>query len=234
MDLSIVVPCYNEEQNIPLILKRFADVMEENVELILVNNGSTDNSSDVFDRELRKSKYSFVRLVEVKKNVGYGHGILSGLKQAKGKFLAWTHADMQTDPGDVLKGYKLIKNKSNSVLKGKRIKRKLGETLFTFGMSVIASIVLRKMLFDVNAQPKIFPKEFYEKMLNAPDDFSLDLYWLYLAKKEGYEVLSLPVYFKDRIYGESKWAFSFSSRLRTILRTIRYIFALKSHLTSKR
>ena len=231
MKLSIVVPCYNEEKNIPLILERFAKVVEQSVELILVN-GSTDGSAEVFRKELVKKKYSFARLVTVKENVGYGHGISTGLKSAKGDILAWTHADMQTDPADVIKGYKLLMNLDDpegAVVKGRRVNRRLGETLFTLGMSVLASLVLWRFLFDVNAQPKVFPRGFYKQMKRPPKDFSLDLYWLYLAKIKRYKVKVLPVYFKKRIHGESKWAFSFVSRMKTIWRTVKYIFILRRY-----
>ncbi len=61
MKLSIVVPCYNEEENIPLILERFQEVIErEDIEVILVNNGSTDNSAQVLEQLL--PKYSFAKI----------------------------------------------------------------------------------------------------------------------------------------------------------------------------
>lgn len=236
MKLSIIVPCYNEAKNIPLILNRFAEVMIPESELILVNNGSNDGSDKVFEEELKKPTYKFAKTVHVKKNLGYGHGILSGLKEAKGSFLAWTHADMQTDPEDVIKAYKnLLKSTDpeNTVVKGKRVNRGLSETLFTLGMSIIASLVLGKLLFDINAQPKVFSREFYKKMKNPPEDFSLDLYWFYLAKKEGVKIQTINVNFGKRIHGESKWAFSFKSKVKTILRTIKYIFALRKSLNKK-
>ena len=79
MKLSIIVPCYNEEKNIPLILEKFNSVIKnEKIEVILVNNGSTDNSSKILEKLL--PKYSFVRTVLVPVNQGYGYGILQGLK----------------------------------------------------------------------------------------------------------------------------------------------------------
>ncbi|HRG76152.1 MAG TPA: glycosyltransferase family 2 protein, partial [Leptospiraceae bacterium] len=99
MKLSIVVPCYNEEKNIPLVLEKFQSVIKrDDVEVILVNNGSKDNSQLVLNELI--PKYSFARTVLVEVNQGYGFGILSGLKEAKGDYIGWTHADMQTDPYD--------------------------------------------------------------------------------------------------------------------------------------
>ena len=107
MKLSIVIPCYNEEKNIPLVLEKLNSVIKRtDVEVILVDNGSTDNSDLVFATLL--PKYPFAKKVKVEKNQGYGFGILSGLREAKGEYIGWTHADMQTDPYDSIKALELI------------------------------------------------------------------------------------------------------------------------------
>ena len=113
MKLSIVVPCYNEEQNIPLILERFNSVINrDDIEVILVNNGSKDNSQNVIDELLPKYKFARTTLVEI--NQGYGYGILQGLKVTNGEYIGWTHADMQTDPKDVIKALDIIEKEGNS------------------------------------------------------------------------------------------------------------------------
>lgn len=229
--LSIVVPCYNEAKNIPLILERFAAVVTEpGIEVVLVNNGSTDESAQVFAQHIQDPKYRFVKVVTVPVNQGYGYGIVSGLKAAQGEVLAWTHADMQTDPGDVMVAYQRFQNLQQPdgiMIKGKRINRSFGQWGFTFGMSLIASVILMKPLYDINAQPKLFHRRLFAKLVNPPNDFSLDLYLLYMAKRLRYKIVTIPVRFPDRIHGESKWAFSFSSKYKTVLRTIKYIFDLR-------
>lgn len=229
--LSIVVPCYNEAKNIPLILERFAAVVKDpDIEVLLVNNGSKDESAQVFAEQLANNAYPFVKVVNVEQNQGYGFGIVSGLKAASGAVLAWTHADMQTDPGDVMTAFQQFQRLSSAeqmIIKGKRINRSFGQWGFTFGMSLIASVVLMKPLYDINAQPKLFPRTLFDQLKNPPNDFSLDLYLLYMAKRLGYKIVTIPVRFPDRIHGESKWAFSFSSKYKTVLRTINYIFALR-------
>ena len=102
--LSVVVPCYNEEENIPLIISKFNKVLEESdekIEVILVNNGSIDDSKRRFKKNISNTNQE-IKVLNIKKNIGYGHGILSGLKTAKGDILAWTHADLQTDPSDII------------------------------------------------------------------------------------------------------------------------------------
>ncbi len=233
--LSIIVPCYNEEKNIPILLERFKEVfLDQDAELVIVDNGSLDNTKSVLKRELKKKEYGFVKVVSVKKNIGYGFGILSGLRAARGEIFGWTHADLQTDPADTIRGYKLLleqKDPTRVFVKGGRRGRRLFDLLFTFGMQTIASIVLGKVLSDINAQPKIFHKLFFEKIeKNAPNDFSLDLYFMYMAKKNEVKIITFPVDFKKRIHGQSSWAFSFKSKYKTILRTIKYIFKLRRAL----
>ena len=235
MELSIVVPCYNEAKNIPRVLDSFAQVLggKDQIELILVDNGSQDETSRVIDGEIARGHYHFARKVTVAKNIGYGFGILSGLKAAQGQVLAWTHADLQTDPGDVLRAYETYREKSltqpDILVKGHRRNRKIMEKIFSLGMQILASLVLGTGLSEINAQPKLFGRSLYDKMQNAPYDFSLDLYILYLAKKLGYKIVSIPVFFKSRIYGEAKGGGSFKTRVKLMKRTINYIFETKRH-----
>ncbi|MBK7406419.1 MAG: glycosyltransferase [Phycisphaerales bacterium] len=73
--------------------------------MVLVDNGSTDGSADVLRTETARPENRFASICTVERNRGYGFGILAGLRSASGRVpLAWTHADMQTDPNDVLLG----------------------------------------------------------------------------------------------------------------------------------
>lgn len=235
MLLSIVIPCYNESKNIPLILNRFGEVIGErnDIEVLLVNNGSTDNSSEIFESELGRRKDERFREVKVGSNQGYGYGILAGLKEAKGDVLAWTHADMQTDPKDVLIAFEKYKEFSDPLVfvKGRRMKRAAGPAFFTWTMQLIASYALKVPLEDIGAQPKLFSRKFYEDHLrtNSPYDFSLDLYAQYWAVKKG-KVVEIPVYFTQRLHGEAKGGGSLKTRFKVSLRTIRYIFRLRKDL----
>lgn len=232
MKLSIIVPCYNESKNIPLILMRLNEVIKrDNVELILVNNGSTDDSQKVMERLL--PDYLFARIVNVEVNQGYGFGIISGLRSAKGEYLAWTHADMQTDPYDVIKALDLIEKESSpekTFVKGNRQGRPLADVLFTRGMGIFESLYLRVSLYDINAQPNLFHRSFYESWENPPYDFSLDLYVFYMAKKIGLKVVRFPVLFTKRRHGHSHWNFGWKSKWKFIKRTLDFSFKLKRHL----
>lgn len=232
MKLSIIVPCYNEERNIPLILEKFNEVIKtDDIEVLLVNNGSTDNSEKVFKELI--PKFTFSRVVKVDINQGYGFGITSGLEEAKGEFIGYTHADMQTDPADVLKALEIIEkqmNPKNCYVKGDRKGRTLFDQFFTTGMSIFESVYLGKKLWDINAQPNIFHRSFFESLGHIPKDFSLDLYFLYTAQKQGLEVVRFDVVFPPRVYGESSWNTGLSSKWKFIKRTIDFSFKLKKEL----
>jgi glycosyltransferase involved in cell wall biosynthesis len=228
MKQSIIIPCYNEEKNIPLILKRFGELIkDEDIEVILVNNGSTDKSQSVLDDLI--PQYGFSKTVLVGVNQGYGYGILQGLKEARGEYIGWTHADMQTDPADVLKAYGLIENNASSQLfiKGNRKNRPLFDVIFTKGMSLFESLYLGKRLTDINAQPTIFPREFFNKWKKPPYDFSLDLYAYYMAHVHHLEIIRFPVLFPERIHGQSSWNTGLASKWKFIKRTLKYSVNLK-------
>lgn len=232
MQLSIILPCYNEEKNIPLILERFNKFIKiEDIELILVNNGSTDCSDEVFKKLI--PKYSFARYVKIELNEGYGNGITQGLKSAKGEYLCYTHADMQTDPADVLKALEIIvksPNPENSFVKGDRKGRDFFDQFFTLGMSSFETLYLRTKLWDINAQPNLFHRSFFKSLNKIPKDFSLDLYLLYMAKKRKLNVIRFDVIFPPRIHGESSWNKGFASKWKFIKRTINFSIKLKKEL----
>ena len=237
MRLSIVLPCYNEAENLKPLLSRYMQVWEDlPAELILVDNGSTDGTAQVLEEELRREEHAFARTVKVPKNIGYGHGIATGLRTAQGEFVAFSHADMQCSPADVFSAYRKQIGRSSpkdTLIKGKRTGRGLGASLLTNGMSLIASAVLFTWLTDINAQPKVFHRSHLERLTNPPDGFEFDTYVLYKASKAGMDIATIPVAFGPRAYGQSKWAFSFRSRVRTIWRTIIYLFQLRLSTASR-
>ena len=229
-NLSIIIPCYNELLSIETLIDECLIILNDEIEIIIVDNGSTDGSFEYLNALKLPNNIIPIR---VKKNIGYGNGILFGLNHAKGEVLSWTHADLQTDLSDVLRGYNLYKKEllnKTCIVKGERKNRNLFDSFFTFSMGVYCSFVLGKWLFDINAQPKIFHKSFLRKFKNPPLDFSLDLFILYFFKSHKTQIKSIPVFFKKREFGESKGGGSFKGKLRLIKRTLSYIHHLKKSL----
>lgn len=230
MKLSLVIPCYNEELNLPLLLERCKSVVQcADVEVIIVDNGSTDNTAKILASLL--PRYPGCRSIKVDLNKGYGYGILQGLHASSAEYIGWTHADMQTDPVDVLEALDLISGSNIPFfIKGRRYGRPFADVFFTICMSVFESILLRRKMWDINSQPNIFPRTFFQTWVNPPHDFSLDLYAYFMAKKSGLDILRFPVRFGERANGVSHWNINWSSKLKFISRTLSYSFNLKKSL----
>jgi glycosyltransferase involved in cell wall biosynthesis len=228
MKLSLVIPCYNESANLPALITRCAEVaLAGDVEILLVNNGSTDDSAAVLATLV--PSHPGLRAVHVEKNQGYGFGILSGLRAAQGDVLAWTHADMQTDPMDAIKGFELFNQYGRDIfVKGKRHGRPFADVMFTMGMSCFETILLQKPLWDINAQPTMFSRGFFQTWPDdAPHDFSLDLYAYYMARSAGLVVYRFPVLFGKRLHGTSHWNVNWAAKRKFIKRTVDFSLELR-------
>jgi glycosyltransferase involved in cell wall biosynthesis len=231
---SIVVPCYNEARNLPNLVARFralrGRIDGDPWELVLVDNGSTDGSGDIL-RDLAAAEGPWLRVVTVTPpNVGYGHGIVTGLRAARGEWLAWTHADGQTPPADTLAALDLLATSPDprrTFVKGRRRGRALRDALFTAGMQAAALALLGESLPDINAQPKAFHRDLLALADRPPVDLSLDLYLFFTARRHGFAVRTLDVHFGAREHGESKWAFNWRSKARNIGRTLTFMRALR-------
>jgi glycosyltransferase involved in cell wall biosynthesis len=234
MKFSLVIPCYNEAANIPLLLDRCREgALRPGMEVILVDNGSTDKSQDVL-RELLPN-YPGCRTVRVESNQGYGFGILSGLAAASGKILGWTHADIQTDPQDALRGLEFFdRYGSNVFVKGRRYGRPLGDVAFTVGMSAFETVLLGRPMWDINAQPTMFSRAFFETWREPPHDFSLDLYAYFQARRAGLAVHRFPVLFRERAHGVSHWNVNWAAKRKFIRHTVMFSLELKSRMKPER
>lgn len=231
MKFSLIIPCYNEAKNIPLLLEACRELLQkENVEVILVDNGSSDESPRLLKELI--PLYPGCTSVRVDLNKGYGYGIACGLRSATGDIIGWTHADMQTHPLDMLKGIQLFEQHGGNIfVKGRRYGRPIGDTIFTALMSVFETCLLMKPLWDINAQPTIFSKKFFQSWVDIPDDFSLDLFAYYEAKKQNIPIYRFPVNFGKRAYGVSHWNINWKAKWKFIVRTLQFSFQLKTRIS---
>ena len=233
-ELSIVIPCYNEDENIFPLFNKIENLLklDHKIEIIIVDNGSTDKTNqNILNSGLFNGNK--IKLKKIDNNIGYGFGIMSGVKIAKGDYIGWCHADLQTEPSDVYNAFLDNKNKLSTgeyVVKGLRKNRNIFDDIFTFGMSLIASTVFLKKINDINAQPKLFPKSFLTYLENHPNDFSLDLFFLVIAKNNDFKIINHDVTMKKRIHGEAKGGGSLKGKIKLIKRTLLYIIELRKKL----
>lgn len=207
MKINIVIPCFNEKDNLSGLRKDFLKQLDKftdlNVSLILVDNGSTDGSIDVLsENEFQHPKIIITRLCD---NKGYGDGIKHGLKHSDADVYCWAHADLQTPMSDIFKTLYFSISTNNLITAGIRNSsfiQKIQSTIF----DNVISIVLKCKIKDTNAQPKIFSNVFKVYFLsdNCPTDFSLDMYYFKVFADISQKVHRYPVRFINREFGEAK------------------------------
>lgn len=232
-DFELVVPAYNEEKNLEGLIRRARDAAIADgwapgqFRLVVVQNGSTDASSAVLARLSGSELGAWFRTVEIPVNQGYGYGIWEGLKSVRAPLAGWSHADQQCDPRDALRAARMLREGgSGFLIKGVRAGRHLADRFVSRTFEFIARLVLGVKVHEINAQPKVFRREFLAGFANPPKTFAFDLYALYQARKAGLAVRTIEVLFPSRIHGTSKWANNFFNRYKTILGMIAYMFKL--------
>jgi glycosyltransferase involved in cell wall biosynthesis len=210
MNYSLVIPCYNEEKNLPILINKYKKfLINPRNELVLVNNGSVDDTEKFF-KKLTKIKN--IKICRVKKNIGFGYGLKKGLLASSGKILIYSHADLEVNPNDIIKSIKLFeKNRYNKkiFIKGNRIKLIKNnwtyiDIFFSYGYTVLNLILFRKNIYDIHGMPVVFSKKLLKNLNYFPNEFSIDLALYVHALKNHYKVIRFPVNFNKnkRKYGE--------------------------------
>ena len=228
--ISCVISCYNEEENILALLNQIkSNELEKKIEFIIVNNGSTDSSWNVILQN--KKSFPEIKFINVKEDLGWGNGVTEGLKHANCKFIGWIHGDLQYDMKILFQVMDVLENSENQnhnvLIKGRRAKRKFSEDFFTVTMSVIASILLRKVFIDINAQPSFFSREILKNFYNVPKDLMLDLYiYNLISKMKDKKIIRIPVIQKERDKGQSSWNKNFSSKFLLSYKMLKGIIKL--------
>lgn len=232
-EFELVLPCYNESKSLQKIIERARTAAlefghnETTFNLVLVENGSRDESLNVMNELKSGPLGNWFQVVPVAVNQGYGYGLSAGLSQTKSRFVAWSHADQQCDPRDAFLALEKLKKSSGLVLvKGSRFGRDWKDLFVSRFFETLASMLLGKRFHEINAQPKVFEKSLLDEIKNPPSDFAFDLYVLFRALRKGYRIETIPVEFPPRVHGLSNWSSNFFSRWKHIKNMIKYIWAL--------
>jgi len=207
LSLSLVIPFYNEEKNIRGVVSGLVNSFENSsidYELILVNNGSIDESPKILE-DLAKEKPNRIKVAHVLVNQGYGWGIINGLKLASSEFIGYMGGDGQIKPRDVLRVFNCIRNENYDLVKVKRAVRKDGiirrflSTVFNFLFLVSFNV----KTLDVNGSPKVLKRELVKIICPTSKDWFIDAEIMIKAKYLNLSVAEVPVEFLRREEGKS-------------------------------
>lgn len=202
-DLSLVLPVQNQAAITAAVTTTIVAVLEKNqinYELVIVENGSSDNTLTVL-RQLAAANH---RIRVFSCPAGYGRAVIHGLNQARGKYLAYMPSDGQCDPLVLPRVCKTITQPNVDLVKVFRTSRestlrKLVSLSFNFLVNLIFSLRAR----DINASPTCFPKIKLKLLkLKSPDSF-LDTELLIKARRLKWRIVRLPMKNLKRAGGKS-------------------------------
>ena len=206
--ISIIIPCYNEEDSIPLIyneLKKVSNNMKYDFEFIFVNDGSIDNSLSVLKKLSAKDKQ--VKYIHFSRNFGKEAAMYAGLSKSKGDYITIMDADLQDPPSLLPEMLRLIKEEGYDSVGTRRVSRK--------GEPKIRSFFARKFYKIINKLSKI-------EMVDGARDYRLmtrqmvnsilelkeyNRYSKGLFSFVGFNTYWLEYENVERVAGETKWSF---------------------------
>lgn len=231
MTLSLVIPFYNEEINIEKVVSDLINSFEQgsiDYKLILVNNGSYDNSPRILEN-LAKEKPDRITVVHVEVNQGFGWGIISGLKLANGDYIGYMCGDGQTKPEDVVRVYRQIEQGNYDLAKVKRVSR--GDGLWRRTISFVFNrlfwLMFRVPSQDINGTPKIFERNWMEKLCPTSKDWFIDAEVMIKARYLAMRIGEVPTEFLTREKGKSHVALATSLEFIKNMLSYRFLGGIK-------
>ena len=207
MDISVVIPLYNEEESLPELFAWIQRVMNQNsysYEVIFVNDGSTDRSWQVIE-ELA-AKHEEAKGIKFRRNYGKSPALFCGFEKAQGDVVITMDADLQDSPDEIPELYRMIKEDGYDLVSGYKKKRydPLSKTLPTKLFNATARAVSGiKNLHDFNCGLKAYRKDVIK---NIEVYGEMHRYIPYLAKNAGFgKIGEKVVHHQARKYGVTKF-----------------------------
>ncbi|MGF1586359.1 MAG: glycosyltransferase family 2 protein [Bacteroidales bacterium] len=159
MDISIVIPLFNEEESLEELAGWIVRVMDENsfsYEIILIDDGSTDNSWIVIEQLVDQNE--FIKAVRFRRNYGKSAALYTGFKVSEGEVVITMDADMQDVPDEIPGLYKMVKDEGFDLVSGWKKKRHdpLGKTIPSRFFNITARLVTGIRLNDFNCGLKAY------------------------------------------------------------------------------
>ncbi len=224
MELSVVIPMYNEKENVlPLYreLKEVLDSMSLSYEIIFVDDGSFDGTYEIL-KDI-KDRDENVCVIRLKKNFGQTAALSCGLDYARGRLVVTMDGDLQNDPHDIPK--MMEKLDDCDIVCGWRKERKdpfFSRKLPSMVANWLISHVTGVKLHDYGCTLKLFKREIFSELKLYGD---MHRFIPALATVYGARIVELPVNHRPRVYGESKYGLS------RIFSVILDLFTLKFFLS---
>ena len=207
MNISVVIPLYNEEESLPELAAWIQSVMEKNgysYEVIFVNDGSTDRSWQVIEKLASESEH--IKGIKFRRNYGKSPALYCGFEKAEGDVVITMDADLQDSPDEIPELYRMITEEGYDLVSGYKQKRydPLSKTLPTKLFNATARAVSGiKNLHDFNCGLKAYRKEVVKSIEVYGE---MHRYIPYLAKNAGFNKIGEKVVqHQARKYGKTKF-----------------------------
>jgi glycosyltransferase involved in cell wall biosynthesis len=225
IDLSVIVPVFNEEKNILLLYAEISSAcagLNRNSEILFIDDGSRDGSWPAL--KAIQAKDSRVRIIQLRKNFGQTAALSAGFNNARGQIIITLDADLQNDPKDfglliakIDEGYDLV-NGWRRDRKDKFISRRLPSIMANWLISRITKVRLR----DYGCTLKAFRREVIEH-INLYGE--MHRFIPAIAAAIGVRIAEVPVNHRPRIHGKSKYGISRSIRVFLDLLTVKFLLS---------
>ena len=207
MDISVVIPLYNEAESLPELQAWIERVMVENhfsYEIIFVNDGSTDHSWEIIEQ--LQSQHPYIHGIKFRRNYGKSPALYCGFKRAEGDVVITMDADLQDSPDEIPALYQMIIKEGYDLVSGYKQKRydPLSKTIPTKLFNATARKVSGiKNLHDFNCGLKAYRKEVVK---NIEVYGEMHRYIPYLAKNAGFNKIGEKVvHHRARKFGKTKF-----------------------------
>jgi len=220
VDLSVVIPVYNEEESLPVLLDALRPVLEgtgRSFEVILVDDGSADRSWPLIVERSRRDPW--VRGLRFERNRGQTAAFDAGFQAARGDLVVTLDADLQNDPADIPRLLEALDG--NDAVCGIRARRQdtLVKRFSSRFARFVRSLVTGDDIVDIGCSLKLFRRE---PLLRLKLFTGLHRFFPVLLAMEGAKIVQVPVNHRPRKFGESKYP-----TWKRIVRPLMDLFAVK-------
>lgn len=206
MKLSIIIPVYNEGGTIGEIVKQVQQVKGFDKEIIIVDDGSTDNTPKIL-QHLKNSKD--IRVIHHPKNLGKGSSIRTGIARATGEYILVQDADLEYDPQDILLMLDPVKRGRAQVVYGSRFTGQRRNMFFWHWMgnqllTLLTNILYNTTLSDMETCYKLMPLPLVKSLNLRAKRFEFEPEVTAKILKRGIRIWEVPISYAGREYHEGK------------------------------